>query len=60
MLDGDEAGRLGAVGVARTLNERLSVSVMALGDGCQPDKLTTREIRQLTDDRIMTRDAGTP
>ncbi len=54
MLDGDEAGRLGAVSVGRMLGERLSVSVISLDIGCQPDQLTSRQIRQLAHTHALT------
>ena len=47
MLDGDEAGRVGAVSIAETLGKRMSVSAISLVDGCQPDQLAPDEIRRL-------------
>lgn len=47
MLDGDEPGRHGAMRVAEALGARMSVSVISLEDGRQPDQLTTEEIRRL-------------
>ena len=45
MLDGDDAGRLGAMNIAQTLGARMSVSAISLGDGRQPDHLPSREIQ---------------
>jgi len=44
MLDGDEAGRHGAMSIAQALGPRMSVSVTSLEDGRQPDQLTPSEI----------------
>jgi hypothetical protein len=60
MLDGDEAGRQGAMSVIRLLGEHLSVSAIALGDGCQPDQLTSRAIQQLAHDHAITPTAEAP
>jgi DNA primase len=45
MLDGDEAGRLGAMNIAQTLGVKMSVSAISLEDGRQPDQLPSREIQ---------------
>lgn len=47
MLDGDEAGRHGAMSIAQTLAARMSVSVISLEDGHQPDQLAPEEIQHL-------------
>jgi hypothetical protein len=47
MLDGDEAGRQGAMSIAQTLGARMSVSAISLADGRQPDQLTAGEIQHL-------------
>ena len=47
MLDGDQAGRQGAVSIAEMLGDRISVSVISLKDGQQPDDLTPSDIRNL-------------
>jgi DNA primase len=47
MLDGDEAGRHGAMSVAQALDARMSVSVTALEDGRQPDQLAPSDIHGL-------------
>jgi len=47
MLDGDEAGRHGAMSIAQTLGARMSVSAISLEDGRQPDQLTAGKIQQL-------------
>jgi hypothetical protein len=47
MLDGDEAGQHGALSVAQALVGRMSVSVISLEDGRQPDQLTPAETRRL-------------
>lgn len=47
MLDGDEAGRQGAVTIARTLSMRMSILAITLDDGRQPDQLAPSEIREL-------------
>jgi hypothetical protein len=54
MLDGDDAWRHGAVSVTEALNERVVVSVVALGDGCRQPQLTSREIQGLTHDHAFT------
>jgi DNA primase len=47
MLDGDVAGRQGAVQIARTLSIRMSVLSITLDDDQQPDQLTANEIQHL-------------
>lgn len=47
MLDGDDAGRRGAISIAQTLETRMSVSALSLDDGQQPDELGPREVREL-------------
>jgi DNA primase len=47
MLDGDQAGRHGAVSIAQMLGIRMAVSAISLEDGRQPDQLAAVEIRQL-------------
>lgn len=47
MLDGDEAGRQGAISIAHALGVRMSVSNISLEHGRQPDQLTAREIQHL-------------
>lgn len=47
MLDGDEAGRQGAMNIAQTLAARVSVSVISLADGQQPDQLPPGDIQRL-------------
>ena len=44
MLDGDEAGRQGAMSIAQTLAMRMSVVPIALDNGRQPDQMTPRQI----------------
>ena len=39
MLDGDDAGRKGAVSIVQTLGVRMSVAAISLKDGRQPDQL---------------------
>jgi len=39
LLDGDEAGRHGAMSIAQTLGASMSVSAISLEDGRQPDQL---------------------
>lgn len=51
MLDGDEAGRHGTVSAAQMLGDRVSVSVIPLADGAQPDQLTPHAIQQLVRDQ---------
>jgi DNA primase len=60
MLDGDEAGRQGAISVAEALSERLSLSTIALDNGCQPDQLTSREIQQLAQAHAITSSVEMP
>ena len=43
-LDGDEAGRTAAAGIAGRLMRRVYVHVVDLPDGKQPDMLTPEEI----------------
>jgi 5S rRNA maturation endonuclease (ribonuclease M5) len=45
MLDGDEAGRQGAMSIAHILGVRMSVLAISLEDGRQPDQLPSREIQ---------------
>jgi 5S rRNA maturation endonuclease (ribonuclease M5) len=47
MLDGDEAGRHGAMSIAQTLGARMSVSAISLEDSRQPDQLGPAVIHQL-------------
>lgn len=47
LLDGDEAGRQGAMSIAQTLGVHMSVSAISLEDGRQPDQLTAGEIQHL-------------
>jgi hypothetical protein len=47
MLDGDDAGRDGALRAAQALGTRVSVSTISLDDGRQPDQLAPGEIRRL-------------
>ena len=47
MPDGDEAGRQGALSIARTLGVRMSVCAISLDDGRQPDQLSREEIQRL-------------
>jgi DNA primase len=54
MLDGDEAGRQGAVSIAQTLGVRMSVSAISLDDGCQPDQLTSPDIQRLVEHHALT------
>jgi len=49
MLDGDEAGRQGAMTIAQTLVVHMSVSAISLEDGRQPDQLSAAAVRQLID-----------
>jgi hypothetical protein len=60
ILDGDEAGRQGAISIAQTLGERMSVSAISLEDGCQPDQLAPGDIRRLvgTHDNAQRERAG--
>lgn len=60
MLDGDEAGRHGAVAVAHMLGARMSVSAIALDDNCQPDQLTSRAIQQLARDHAVPQTGEAP
>jgi 5S rRNA maturation endonuclease (ribonuclease M5) len=46
MLDGDEAGRQGAMTIAQTLGVHMSVSAISLEDGRQPDQLSAAAIGQ--------------
>jgi len=54
MLDGDEAGRQGAMSIAQTLGVHMSVSAISLEDGRQPDQLAPGEIRRF----LTSYDAG--
>jgi len=45
MLDGDEAGRLGAMNIAQTLGAQMSLSAISLEDGRQPDQLPSGELQ---------------
>lgn len=47
VLDGDEAGRRGAGVIAGCLENRMTVAVINLGDGVQPDQLPSKEITGL-------------
>jgi DNA primase len=47
MLDGDEAGRQGATRIVEMLGVRMSVAVISLEDGRQPDQLGPAVIYQL-------------
>jgi DNA primase len=50
MLDGDEAGRQGAMSVAHTLGVCMSVAAVSVEDGRQPDQLGPAVIHQLVCD----------
>lgn len=54
MLDGDEAGRQGAMSIAQTLSVCMSVSAISLEDGRQPDQLAPGDIQDL----LTSYDAG--
>jgi len=45
--DGDEAGRQGALRIARTLGVRMSACAISLDDGRQPEQLSREEIQRL-------------
>lgn len=47
MLDGDEAGRQGAMDIAQRLGARMSVTVISLEDGRQPDQFSSDRIRSV-------------
>jgi DNA primase len=47
MLDGDEAGRQAAGGIAWRLGNNLWVRVVHVPEGKQPDQLTTEELQAL-------------
>jgi DNA primase len=47
MLDGDEAGRQGAMDIAQRLGARMAVTVISLEHGRQPDQLSSDGIRSL-------------
>ncbi len=47
MLDGDEAGRRGSEAIAGRLSAKMTVAVVNLPDGAQPDRLTSKEITQI-------------
>jgi DNA primase len=52
MLDGDEAGRQGALSIAHALGERVSLSVISLDNGCQPDQLAPAAIRAVIEPHL--------
>jgi DNA primase len=47
LLDGDEAGRHGALAIAKTLTTRLPLTVISLEDGTQPDQLGQAQIQRI-------------
>jgi DNA primase len=47
MLDGDAAGRAASQAITTRLSGRCSVEAVRVPDGCQPDQLSSSEIRQL-------------
>jgi DNA primase len=58
MLDGDEAGRQGAMSVAHTLSVRMSVATVSVENGRQPDQLGPAVIHQLVCDGIAEFNSG--
>jgi DNA primase len=56
MLDGDEAGKGAAEGIADRLRRIVyQVDVVTLADGMQPDQLSTDELHQLVNSVLVTR-----
>lgn len=49
MLDGDDAGRLGAATIAEALVNRMPVTVIPLENGRQPDQLVSADIHRLVE-----------
>jgi DNA primase len=47
MLDGDEAGRSGASEIAARLCRKMFVRIVDVGEGRQPDQLSSDEIKSL-------------
>jgi DNA primase len=47
LLDGDDAGRQAAMSFAQTLGRRMSVAVISIDDGRQPDQLDPAENQRL-------------
>jgi hypothetical protein len=60
MLDGDDAGRQGAMSIAQTLSARMSVAAISLEDGCQPDQLAPAAIHQVVGDGGAESNSGGP
>jgi len=54
MLDGDAAGRQGALAIAKTLTTKLPSTVISLEDGTQPDQLWQAQIQRIMSEGDMT------
>jgi DNA primase len=52
MLDGDEAGRHGATTIAHSLEPRIHLTVVRLGDGVQPDQQSAEDLQCLIGSHI--------
>lgn len=47
MLDGDAAGRAASLTIRTKLHQKCDVTVIALGEGAQPDQMSTAEVRSM-------------
>ena len=58
MLDADAAGRQASRVIADRLNDRLTIEIVALATGCQPDRLSSEEIHRALSGAVRRQQTG--